>query len=65
MKKSKKPKIIDTLKYTQELHHTCNNPQICKAHVHPSEKCKECSFYDLKKVQVAVDPIRHDINWGF
>ncbi len=51
--------------FITELHHTCNNSQICKLHVHPNEKCKECSFYDLKKVQVAIDPIRYDIDWGF
>ena len=58
-------KPLKSITYHQELHHTCMNTQICKKQISPSEQCEGCNFYKFQKVDVADNPIRHSIDWGF
>lgn len=56
----KQPPIVET-KFIKELHHTCSNPQICRKHFQPNENCKDCTYYDLKEVDVALKPMRSNV----
>lgn len=64
-------KLIDfeplkSVSYTKEFHHTCNNTAICRKVISPSELCADCKYYKFQEVEVADNPIRHDIrDWGF
>lgn len=54
---------LKCVEYHKELHHTCKNSKICKKNIQPSEKCKKCEYYELREVEVAHNPIRHNIDW--
>lgn len=60
----KQPPIIET-KFIKELHHTCVNPRICTEHTQPNENCKNCKYYKLLEVDVALEPTRDEVDWGF
>lgn len=64
-KKTNKPKYVHNVEYIKELHHTCNNSQICKTKVYPDETCADCSYYKLLEVDVALEPTRDEVDWGF
>ena len=54
-------KPLKSVTYHKELHHTCLNPAICKLRISPSRACRNCKFYKNQAVEVADNPIRHDI----
>ena len=56
---------LKSVSYHKERHHTCSNPAICKLRVSPDISCQDCRFYKNQEVEVADDPIRHKIEWGF
>lgn len=66
-RKTKTPKLkcLQDVKYTKEFHHTCNNPEICKIKIHPDKNCKNCIFYKLLEVEVADEPQKDEVDWGF
>ena len=68
MKKKPKaynPKTPEPHNYIKELHHTCNNMQICKEKINPNETCEGCKYYKLLEVDVALVPQRDEVDWGF
>ena len=67
MKKKKlyTPKCLENIEYKKELHHMCLNSQICKTQIQPCDECAGCKFYKLEEVEVADNPIRFNIDWGF
>lgn len=56
---------LKSVTYHTEQHHTCNNSQICNKVMQPGEQCGNCKFYKFRMVDVADNPIRHKIDWGF
>ena len=56
-------KPLVSVKTYKELHHTCKNSKICTKQIQPGEYCAECEHYLLREVDVAENPIRHDIDW--
>lgn len=56
-------KRLKSVTYHKELHHACMNTAICKRVISPSENCEGCRFYQYREVEVADNPIRHDIDW--
>lgn len=65
MKKTYKLKCMQNIPHHKELHHTCLNTAICKEHTSPNEDCGDCKYYKLSEVEVADNPIRHKLDWGF
>ena len=57
----KQPPIIKT-KFIKELHHTCSNAQICRKQFQPNENCKDCTYYKPIEVDVALEPMRKNVN---
>ena len=62
-KKNVEEKPLKSIKYHKEQHHTCTNAQICNKVKNPCELCKGCKYYNFRVVDVADNPIRHNIDW--
>lgn len=60
----KQPPIVET-KFIKELHHTCSNARICTVQTQPNENCRDCTYYELKEVEVALEPARLNVDWGY
>lgn len=65
MKKLIDFKPLKSVKYHKERHHICMNTAICKRVISPSEVCEGCKHYQYREVDVADNPIRHSLDWGF
>ena len=65
MRRKIKFKTSNDVEYAKELHHTCNNSAICTKKVSPDETCKDCTYYKLLEVDVALKPIRESVDWGY
>lgn len=56
--------IVKT-EFKKELRHLCTNTQICKKFIQPNKDCKDCKYHIENEVDVALQPIRLDVDWGY